>query len=789
MRVIFYHLILLLVWQIPAVWAQNLHGIAHSNYAGTNGIFFNPASIADSRHTFYLNLATFDVHVGNNRLSWAGPSLIPFLKNGEEYRDEYLQEASNGKLFSAGADVRAMNMMFRLNRKNSFAFGARARVLLTGNNVSDNIFALIKSDLDNLENQTFNNATFNLNVNALSEYSFTYAREVFDKGKHYLKGGLTLKYLLGAGSGQINATRLDYEIRDDLTTADPEDNLVRLNQLQSKLGYSRDNFDNLEVSDFLNGSQGSGFGFDLGAIYEYRPDIDDYTYQMDGETRYDNKKNKYKYRLSLSLMDIGGVRYRGDNVRFYEFNSSNRTLTADDLENIDQIEDFAEKLGVNTNDFKNNFRAALPTTLNLAFDYRLAGKLYANASLVHNLRGKEATGMRQNSMFAITPRFETGGFEIALPLNLQSNYSKFAVGLALKLGPLRIGSDNLGAVLNLGNPHGANVYFGLGFGFMNKKRIKDKDEDGISDSQDECPEVRGLAKFKGCPDTDEDGMQDKEDACPTEAGKPEFKGCPDTDNDGIQDKEDNCPTKAGKPEFKGCPDSDEDGIIDEEDACPTQAGKLEFKGCPDTDNDGIQDSQDECPRVAGKPEFKGCPDTDNDGIQDSQDQCPADYGKAIFNGCPDRDDDGIPDRQDNCPDQPGLKINNGCPEVKTNEPVLTAEEKEVLKEAFENLEFETGKAVIVQTSLESLQELAEVLKKRPEYRLQISGHTDNVGIPANNLKLSKDRAIAVKVFLNNAGIDNTRLIAEGFGSTKPVADNKTPEGRQRNRRVEMKIIK
>jgi outer membrane protein OmpA-like peptidoglycan-associated protein len=682
-----------------------------------------------------------------------------------------------------------MNMLFRLNRKNSFAFGARARVLLTGNNVSDNIFALIKSDLDDLENQTFNNATFNLNVNAASEYSFTYAREVFDKGTHYLKAGLTFKYLIGGVSGQINTNNLNYEIRDDLATTDPDDNLVRLNQFQGKIAYSRNNLEDFEGLDLLNGSQGNGVGFDLGAIYEYRPDVEDYTYQMDGETHYNNRKNKYKYRISLSLMDIGGVRYRGDNVRFYDFNSSNRTITADDLENIDQIEDFAEKLGVNTNDFKNSFRASLPTTLNVSFDYRLAGKLYANASLVHNLRGQNATGMRQNSMFALTPRFETGGFEIALPLNLQSNYSKFALGLALKLGPLRIGSDNLGAVLNLGNPHGANVYFGLGFGLMNKKPIKDKDEDGISDKQDECPEVRGLLKFKGCPDTDEDGIQDKEDDCPNEAGKPEFKGCPDTDDDGIPDKEDNCPQVAGKPEFKGCPDSDNDGIMDEEDNCPQVAGKLEFKGCPDSDNDGLQDSEDECPRVAGKLEFKGCPDSDNDGIQDSQDLCPTEYGKPEFKGCPDTDGDGIPDRQDACPDQAGLKINNGCPEIKTNEPVLTAEEKEVLKEAFENLEFETGKAVIVQKSLESLQELAEVLKKRPEYRLQISGHTDNVGIPANNLKLSKDRANAVKVFLNKNGIDNKRLIAEGFGSTQPLADNKTIEGKQRNRRVEMKIIK
>ncbi|TAE65633.1 MAG: OmpA family protein, partial [Bacteroidetes bacterium] len=83
----------------------------------------------------------------------------------------------------------------------------------------------------------------------------------------------------------------------------------------------------------------------------------------------------------------------------------------------------------------------------------------------------------------------------------------------------------------------------------------------------------------------------------------------------------------------------------------------------------------------------------------------------------------------------------------------------------------------------------DVLKKRTQYKLEISGHTDNVGIAATNLQLSKDRANAIKNFLIKKGIPANRLIAQGFGQTKPIADNKTDKGRQKNRRVEMKIVK
>jgi outer membrane protein OmpA-like peptidoglycan-associated protein len=202
--------------------------------------------------------------------------------------------------------------------------------------------------------------------------------------------------------------------------------------------------------------------------------------------------------------------------------------------------------------------------------------------------------------------------------------------------------------------------------------------------------------------------------------------------------------------------------------------------------------EDRCPDTAGLVKFKGCPDDDGDGVADIDDACPDVTGSVAMKGCPDRDNDGVSDKEDKCPDVFGSVTNNGCPlaVAKMKAVELSTEEANVVKEAFDNLEFETGKAAIKIKSLGSLKELADLLNAKAEYRLLVSGHTDNVGDATANIKLSKARADAVKKYLTGvAGVVPDKIITEGFGAKKPIASNTTEEGRQKNRRVEMKIIK
>ena len=261
----------------------------------------------------------------------------------------------------------------------------------------------------------------------------------------------------------------------------------------------------------------------------------------------------------------------------------------------------------------------------------------------------------------------------------------------------------------------------------------------------------------------------------------------DTDGDGVPDRKDKCPdTPAGvKVDATGCPlDRDGDGVPDYLDKCPDVKGLAALQGCPDADGDGVADADDKCPNTpAGvKVDASGCPlDADGDGVPDYLDKCPNTPAgvKVDAAGCPlDRDGDGVPDYQDKCPDRAGPASNQGCPEMK-------AESKKVLQEATKYIQFAYNKATLLPVSNQRLDQIVAVLTEYPDYSLGMSGHTDDVGNEAFNLRLSYDRAEAVRAYLIGKGIPAARIEARGYGKRKPIASNKTKAGQALNRRVEM----
>ncbi|QHT72199.1 OmpA family protein [Rhodocytophaga rosea] len=237
-------------------------------------------------------------------------------------------------------------------------------------------------------------------------------------------------------------------------------------------------------------------------------------------------------------------------------------------------------------------------------------------------------------------------------------------------------------------------------------------------------------------------------------------------------------------------DDDGDSVPNGRDKCPNtpKGEKVTPFGCPiDTDFDGMYDYEDKCITVPGPKENFGCPwgDKDNDGVKDNIDKCPDTPGVLRFAGCPvppkkDTDGDGVYDDEDICLTVPGIIANRGCPEIK-------AEEKAALKKAFDNLLFETGKDVIKTSSYSSLNDLAKVLVNNPQANLHLEGHTDNVGEDDANLTLSQNRSESVKRYLVSKGVTEERITTDGFGESKPVADNDSDKGRSLNRRVVMVI--
>ena len=338
------------------------------------------------------------------------------------------------------------------------------------------------------------------------------------------------------------------------------------------------------------------------------------------------------------------------------------------------------------------------------------------------------------------------------------------------------------------------------------------------------------------------------DNCPGEAGSKANKGCPwddpDSDGDGLCDEwvtqkkmgyyfeKAATNEKMAKEWFieKSCK-----GI----DKCPTEAGPANNEGCPlgepDSDGDGLCDAWvsekkmlaqfedickgiDQCPTEAGPEWAKGCPmdnpDADGDSLCASwvfeksmhdqfkdicptktPDRCPTENGPAWNKGCP-FDDDPDPDHDgvcsewvatkklqkqfegtctgiDRCPDEQGYD-GHGCP--------VQAPEK------LTGVTFKSGKATLESNAKTVLKGVAKKLTTEDRYKdlnIVIQGHTDNVGKSAKNQKLSLDRAKAVMNLLIKSGVAKNRIKAVGCGDTAPAADNKTADGREENRRIEM----
>lgn len=184
----------------------------------------------------------------------------------------------------------------------------------------------------------------------------------------------------------------------------------------------------------------------------------------------------------------------------------------------------------------------------------------------------------------------------------------------------------------------------------------------------------------------------------------------------------------------------------------------------DRDLDGVLDAEDACVDVPGvrteDPKTNGCPppkDTDGDGILDPEDACPEVAGPA----------DPDPKK-------------NGCPKARIDKGQIRI---------LERVEFETGKATLRPESNGILTAVLEVLQSNPTLtKVSIEGHTDSVGNDKANQALSQRRAAAVVKWLTTRGIAASRLASKGFGESRPIDSNDTPEGRQNNRRVEFHIV-
>ncbi|MBR6596768.1 MAG: OmpA family protein [Paludibacteraceae bacterium] len=799
---------------------------------------FNPSfQPTDKMYIGMPGLSLVSVNAGNSKLAFED-IYVPRTIDGKNTTVLFLHPEATNELRNvmnkisprdrifADYNVQLLNFGMRIKEKSYVSFSFSNRMEMNTILPREMFKAALMSEENGSDTEySFGLGKFSSTMNCYSELAFGYSYAFSDK---FQMGG-KIKYLIPHAGYRTDFKDMDLYISKDewRFTGDGEidASMPGLEIYQDEEGKidSVDFNDDVKGGDFAK-SKGAGLALDFGVTYNPIKSV----------------------KLSASLLDLGFVHYSkelhkvkksGDfiyNGLKYNIEDIHERDSADlwepyqeMLDNmyvVDESEGYTSMLtakalvGVEYSFFENKMSVGA-----LSKTYFLRGCASEEIMLAYNYRPSrivEATASYTvtNGMFS----------NIGLGVNL--NLGPVNLFLAADQIPLRYAKGGGKTIPT--RTRAANFAMGLNFLIRDKEREDksrlswmDTDKDGVSDLNDKCNDTpEGIEVDKnGCPkDSDGDGVPDYMDQCHDSltGKKVDAKGCPlDSDGDGVPDYKDQChnPNTGGLVDEFGCPsDSDGDGVPDYLDKCGSTpiGAPVDANGCPkDSDKDGVADYLDKCPDTPldTKVDENGCPidsvaapvaapaEVKNEAqpaaatttkptttpVKPAATTKPATTKPAATPVAKTSNNSMIADRYNDLTPE----------EYAANRPQArhyTITENGVEYDVYEaptcNILFDSSMAIVRNRMLPEITKVSNILKNKPNTSVIILGHTDSDCTNEKNLALSVKRAQAVKRVMLKKGIDESRIVARGFGETKPVISNRTSIGRSQNRRAEVIVV-
>lgn len=433
--------------------SQSYSGKETDNYSGITSLSFNPANLADSRFKTDINLIQVSSTTSNDYYAFNFSELFNDA-SGISFEESGMRFPSQNNNVYQNLDILGPSFLFNLSDKHSLAISTRVRGYLNLREVNGNLFETLQDG--DILNKDFNIDMENLNgtAHAWGEAGLTYGFVVMNKKNHFLKAGVTAKYLLGAGGFFMNSNNINGSY----------DSVAETISANGDLSYAAANSTD-EDDDFDFGNGSSSIGGDIGLIYEYRP-------ELKKDRKLDSLAlrghNQYRLKLGLSITDIGSITYQDVNIDTYSISG---TVSASDFD-----EDFEQGLEDNYSFISNtqDVTVQLPTALRYSLDLRVDRNIYIAATGAVGLNAStDPYSNNQLNYTTIVPRYESRLFTLYTNISFLE-YADMTWGAGLRFGPLSFGSGSILSNLISEDSQAADFYIGLKIPFHHRLKSKKK---------------------------------------------------------------------------------------------------------------------------------------------------------------------------------------------------------------------------------------------------------------------------------------------------------------------------
>lgn len=416
--------------------SQSYFGFRDDNYAGIQGVLFNPSAIVDSKYRADVTIASASATAQNDLY---GVNFAEIFDGGYDLDTDAKKKFKPNNRGNFNVDILGPSFMMNINPQHSIGVFTRVRSITNLVDVNGQLVDEVNKDIDASNSFLISGGNPNGVYNSWAEIGASYGTILLDHDVHFLKAGITIKYLMAGVNGYINGNNLSVAFNKNI--ADPA--LSSYNSTGTLKTAASYDYENGKDPEFDLAS--AGVGLDLGFTYEYRTNC----HTCIG--------NRYKLKAAIAVTDIGKLNYKNLTENTYDLTGN---VTQDDIDNADDVFKFFDTYYTKISSRK-GVKANLPTALHTNFDWNIDNKFYLNLSGDFGLvDAKKINGTAIANSVTFTPRYETRQFSFYVPVTYMQ-YSGTLIGTGFRAGPLFIGSGSLISNLFSNNSKAANVYVGL----------------------------------------------------------------------------------------------------------------------------------------------------------------------------------------------------------------------------------------------------------------------------------------------------------------------------------------